>query len=59
MIKSLSRGSSIPVASATKLFVVTVNGWESIIVNTEISIFVVFLGVLDSPLYEIKKSRLN
>ena len=36
----------------------TVNGWESLVVDTKISILVV-LGVLDSPLREIKMSKLN
>ena len=35
----------------------TVNGWESLIVDTKISILV-GLGVLDSPLCEIKMSKL-
>ena len=36
----------------------TVNGCESLVANTKISISVA-LGVLDSPLREIKMSRLN
>ena len=41
------RGSSTHVASRTKFFVATLNGWESLIVDTKISILVA-LGVLDS-----------
>ena len=51
-------GSSTPVASETKFFMTTINGWESLVVDTKISILVV-LGVLDSPLCEIKMSKLN
>ena len=36
----------------------TVNGWESLIVDTKVSILVA-LGVLDTPLFEIKMSKLN
>ena len=36
----------------------TVNGWESLVVETKISILVT-LGALDSSLCEIKMSRLN
>ena len=36
----------------------TVNGWESLVVDTKISILVT-LGVLDSPLSEIKMRKLN
>ena len=35
-----------------------VNGWDSLIVDTKISILVA-LGVLDSPLCEIIMSKLN
>ena len=35
-----------------------VNGWESLVVDTKISILVA-LGVLDSPLCEMKMSKLN
>ena len=35
-----------------------VNGWESLVVDTKISILVA-LGVLDSPLSEMKMSKLN
>ena len=35
-----------------------VNGWESVVVDTKISILVV-LGVPDLPLYEIKMSKLK
>ena len=35
-----------------------VNSWESLVVATKISILVA-LGVLDSPLCEIKMSKLN
>ena len=35
-----------------------VNGWESLILDTNISILV-GLGVSDSPLCEIKMSKLN
>ena len=34
----------------------TVNGWESLVVDTKIYILVA-LGVLDSPLCEIKMSK--
>ena len=44
--------------SRTKFFVTTVNSWESLIVDTKIPILVT-LGVLDSPLCEIKMSKLN
>ena len=47
-------GSSTPVASRTKFFVTIVN--EKI--STKISILVA-LGVLNSPLCEIKMSKLN
>ena len=40
------------------LLVTTVNGWESLILDTTISILVA-LGVLDPPLCEIKMSKLN
>ena len=36
----------------------TVSGWESLVVDTKISILVA-LGILDSPLCEIKMSKLN
>ena len=36
----------------------TVKGWESLFVDTKISILVA-LGVLDSPLCEIKMRKLN
>ena len=36
----------------------TVNGWESLVVDTKISILV-GLVVLDSPLCEIKITKLN
>ena len=36
----------------------TVNGWESLVVDKNVSILVA-LGVLDSPLCEIKMSKLN
>ena len=36
----------------------TVNGWESLVVDTKISILVA-LGVLGSRLCEIKMSKLN
>ena len=39
-------------------FATTVNGWESIIVNTKISILVA-LGVLELPLCEINMRKLN
>ena len=39
-----------------KVFITTVNGWGSLVVNTKISILVA-LGVLDSPLYEIKLKK--
>ena len=55
---SLLRRSRTPVASRTKFFVATVNGWESLFVDSKISILVT-LGVPDSPLYEIKMSKLN
>ena len=41
-----------------KVFITTVNSWGSLVVNTKISILVA-LGVLDSPLYEIKMSKLK
>ena len=50
--------SSTPVASRSKFFATTVNGWESLIVDTNISILVT-LGVADSPLCEIKISKLS
>ena len=58
MIESLPCGYSTPEASRTKFYVATINGWESLIVETKISILVA-LGVLDSPLCEIKMSKLN
>ena len=42
----------------TNLFVTTINDWESLIVDTTISILVAS-GVLDSTLFEIKMSKLN
>ena len=36
----------------------TVSGWESLVVDTKISILVA-LGILDSPMCEIKMSKLN
>ena len=36
----------------------TVNGWESLVVNEENPILVA-LGALDSPLFEIKISKLK
>ena len=36
----------------------TISGWESLFVETKISILVA-LGALDSPLCEIKMSKLN
>ena len=36
----------------------TVNGWESLVADTKMSILVA-LGVLDSPLCEMKMSKLN
>ena len=58
LIWSVSCGSSTHVTSRTKFFVTTFNGWESLIVETKISILVA-LGVLDEPLCEIKISKLN
>ena len=58
-IWSLSRGCSTSVVSRIyHVFCETVNGWEPLIVDTKISIIVV-LYVLDSPLCEIKLSKLN
>ena len=36
----------------------TVNGWKSLVVDTKIVILIA-LGTLDSPLCEIKVSKLN
>ena len=57
-VQSLSGGFSAPVASGTKFLMITFNGWESLIVDTKIFILVA-LSVLDSPLCEIKISKLN
>ena len=57
-LKSITRGSSTLVASRTMFFVTTVNSWESLIVDTKVSILVA-LGALDSPLCKIKMSKLE
>ena len=41
-----------------KFFMTAVNGWESFVVDTKISILIA-LGVLDLPLCEIKMSKLK
>ena len=41
-----------------KFFVTPVNSWESLVIDTKISILVAF-GVLDLPLCEIKINKLH
>ena len=48
----------VSVASRTKFFVTTVDGWESLVAHTKITILVV-LGVLDLSLFEIEIKQIH